>query len=95
MMKLPHHGSGRNITLQMLEAAKCRCFLISTEQNAYRPARETMELLSKYGKTCGGINVYGNYRWPKFEERLDGMEIVALEDGDNPENVEGIVIFSE
>lgn len=95
VMKLPHHGSGRNITLQMLEATKCRHFLISTKQNAYRPAGQTMEILSKYGKAHDGIKVYGNYEWPKFEEGWDGMEIVTLENRDDLENVEGIVIFSE
>lgn len=95
VMKLPHHGSGRNITLQMLEASKCRHFLISTEQNMHRPARQAMEILSKYGEFCDGVKVYGNYEWPKFEKKWDGMEIVALEDCNDLKNVEGIVMFSE
>ena len=95
VMKLPHHGSDRNITIGMLEASKCRHFLISTEQNAYRPAAQAMELLAKYGKACGEIQVYGNYYWPRFSKGLDGAEIIALEDRNKKENVEGIVIWSE
>ena len=95
VMKLPHHGSNKNLTMGMLEASKCRHFLISTEQNACRPATQAMELLAKYGKTRGGICVYGNYYWPRFSGGLDGVEIIALENRDESENVEGIVIRSE
>lgn len=92
LVKLPHHGSKRNITQEMLETMKCRNFFISTNQTAYRPAQETIKLLSEYGKKCGGIKLYGNYKWTKFQNKWEGMEIIALKE---KKNVEGIVIFSE
>ena len=95
VMKLPHHGSERNITMDMIKATKCRHFLISTKETAYRPATQTMELLSKYGGTCGGVKVYGNYTWPRFADGFDNMEIITLQGSNVQEDIEGIIITSE
>ena len=54
-----------------------------------------MELLSKYGETCGGVKGYGNYTWPRFADGFDNMEIITLQGSNVQEDIEGIIITSE
>lgn len=76
IVKLPHHGSGANITANMLTELQCREFIISGRQNRYRPSPDTMGLLSNYGATTGEITVYGNYDWPRFSAGVPNVTIV-------------------
>ena len=76
IVKLPHHGSGANITANMLAELQCREFIISGRQNRYLPSPDTMELLSNYGAIVGKITVYGNYDWPRFSTGVPNVTIV-------------------
>lgn len=81
IVKLPHHGSGANITAEMLRDLRSREFIISTKQTAHRPARETMELLSQYGAGVNGVTVYGNYEWSRFDAGVSNVNIIYPENG--------------
>lgn len=94
VVKLPHHGSAANISAAMLEKLNTRDFIISTEQNRYRPAAETMELLSEYGGKCGSVNVYGNYEWPRFASGIPNVNIIYPEHGPVVTK-EGIEIYAD
>ena len=61
LVKLPHHGSRSNITLQMLEKLDCRHFIISADGTRKRPAQDTVMILGTYGKIKGDITLYSNY----------------------------------
>lgn len=76
-MKLPHHGSTRNVTKNILDAVTCSDFIISTKKNKkYRfPNKETIAKLLRYRKCADkAINVYFNY-----QDSLDVLGITADE----------------
>lgn len=50
LMKLPHHGSSNNISMDMLEAFDCDKFLISTKQTGKHPSPDALSLLDEYGE---------------------------------------------
>lgn len=81
LVKLPHHGSGANITEEMVRELKSREFIISTHQTTHRPAWETMELLSRYGEGADGVNVYGNHEWSRFAAGVPHVRIIYPKDG--------------
>lgn len=94
LVKLPHHGSIYNIGEEMLQAMKCRNFIISTDGKNGRPAQDTIKLLGEYGKTCGGVTVYGNYEWDhivkwNYIKECDSLKIVVLDK--KPITVEEII----
>lgn len=81
LMKLPHHGSARNITESILAEILCSNFVISTNVNKKYlfPNKETIAKLIYYrtqkDKT---INLYFNY-----QNALDVLEITEKEQVDN------------
>ncbi len=77
LMKLPHHGSTRNITKIILDEIECSNFVISTKVNKKYcfPNKETIAKLICYRKcTNEATNVYFNY-----QESLDVLGITADE----------------
>ena len=83
LVKLPHHGSGRNITESMLEKMRCHQFVISTKATKYRPSAYALNLLREYGiKHKSKITLYGNYDWvtTRIKENDEGIQRVLLKD---------------
>lgn len=65
LMKLPHHGSVRNITKDILAEMECSNFVISTNINKKYcfPNKETIAKLICYRHSADGmVNVYFNYQ---------------------------------
>lgn len=84
-MKLPHHGSTRNVTKNILDEVTCSNFIISTKKNNkyYFPNKETIAKLIRYRDSADkAINVYFNY-----QESLDVLGITAEELTENNINL--------
>lgn len=84
-MKLPHHGSTRNVTKNILNEVTCSNFIISTKKNNkyYFPNKETIAKLIRYRDSADkAINVYFNY-----QESLDVLGITAEELTENNINL--------
>lgn len=81
LMKLPHHGSARNITKDIMTEVACSNFVISTNVNKKYlfPNKESIAKLISY-RNCAEetINVHFNYR-----EALDLLNISKKEQADN------------
>ena len=76
-MKLPHHGSTRNVTKNILDEVVCSNFIISTNKNNkyYFPNKETIAKLIRYRESTDvTINIYFNY-----QESLDVLGITTEE----------------
>lgn len=85
LMKLPHHGSTRNFTKNILDEVTCSNFIISTKKNKkyYFPNKETIAKLIRYRESADkAINVYFNY-----QESLDVLGITADELTENNINL--------
>lgn len=85
LMKLPHHGSTRNVTKNILDEVTCSNFIISTKKNKkyYFPNKETIAKLIRYRECADkAINVYFNY-----QESLDVLGITVDELTDNNINL--------
>lgn len=95
LVKLPHHGSDRNISTDMLDSLKCQNFLISTQSTAYRPAQRTVDLLAEYGKERGVVRLYGNYIWPFIRKPDQGIEIQKLPAREKSVTIGEVVLFTE
>lgn len=95
LVKLPHHGSDRNINEKLLAALECRHFMISTQSTAYRPAQKTINLLADYGKACDDVTLYGNYVWPFIQKPAQGIEILTLPGRHSPINIGEVALFTE
>lgn len=81
MLKLPHHGSVRNITKDIIAEIECTNFVISTNVNKKNlfPNKETIAKLIKYrDKVDETINIHFNYR-----EALYVLNIKEKEQVDN------------
>ena len=76
IVKLPHHGSDANITIDMLTAMGTRDFIISTKQTPQRPGRRAMALISAYGEHTEGVTIYGNYDWPRYSANIPNATII-------------------
>lgn len=65
LFKISHHGSKKNTTQRLLEMVDCSDYLISTDSTGpyYHPARETLILISEYGRKDNTvpITIYSNY----------------------------------
>lgn len=65
LVKISHHGSKHNTTQDLLERISCSQYMISTDSSGpyYHPARETLILISAYGRPCKDdtIHIYSNY----------------------------------
>lgn len=84
-MKLPHHGSTRNITKNILDEVTCSNFIISTKKNKKYcfPNKETIAKLIRYRECADkAINVYFNY-----QESLDILGITVDELTENNINL--------
>ena len=84
-MKLPHHGSTRNVTKNIFDEVTCSNFIISTKKNEkyYFPNKETIAKLIRYRERADkAINVYFNY-----QESLDVLGITAEELTENNINL--------
>lgn len=81
LMKLPHHGSVRNITKDIMSEVACSNFVISTNVNKKYlfPNKESIAKLISY-RNCAEetINIHFNYR-----EALDVLNITEKEQADN------------
>ncbi len=68
LFKVSHHGSKHNTTQDLLERIKCSKYLISTDGSGpyYHPSRETLILISTYGRISNDhpITIYSNYPLP-------------------------------
>lgn len=61
--KLPHHGSKKNTTPQLLQRISCRDYLISTSGAVFdHPDEETIDLLLKGHNPRGRARFHFNYR---------------------------------
>lgn len=81
LMKLPHHGSVRNITKDIMEEIVCSNFVISTNVNKKYlfPNKETIAKLIRYRNYAEEtINVHFNY-----EDALNVLNITEKEQADN------------
>jgi hypothetical protein len=59
--KLPHHGSMRNLTPEVLDQVTCRRFLFSTNGDKHQhPDHETVDLI--LGRGIEGVELYFNYK---------------------------------
>lgn len=95
LVKLPHHGSDRNVNEDLLEALKCQNYLISTHSTTYRPAQNTINLLANYGKTHDTVTLYGNYEWPFIQKPDQGIKIMKLPGSGYPITIGEVTIYSE
>lgn len=95
IVKLPHHGSDRNIDEKMLKTLNCNHFLISTQSSVYRPSQNTVNILARYGKEHNKVFIYGNYAWPFIRKPDNGIEIVKLPKSTNAISINEIKLFSE
>jgi hypothetical protein len=60
--KLPHHGSKKNITPQLLELIKCKRYLISTSGARFNhPDSEAVDLILEHHSARGKPRLYFNY----------------------------------
>lgn len=59
LIKLPHHGSIRNISDKLLERIECHKFLICADGTRHPNKQTIAKLLSHYGY----ITIYSNYNW--------------------------------
>jgi beta-lactamase superfamily II metal-dependent hydrolase len=68
LFKVSHHGSKHNTTQDLLQRIKCSKYLISTDGSGpyYHPSRETLILISTYGRISNDypITIYSNYPLP-------------------------------
>lgn len=65
MLKISHHSAKYNTTKQLLEIIDCSEYLLSTDSSGpyYHPSRETLILISEYGRPSRDkpIIIYSNY----------------------------------
>lgn len=95
IVKLPHHGSSANISMEMLEALGCHRFLVSTIEKDARPSEESFELLNGYGRQSEQVTVYGNYHWRFMQKEYDHLNIIKLEERGREVTVEGVRVYCE
>lgn len=95
LVKLPHHGSEGNVTMEMLESMNANHFLISTRETAKRPGNMTFDLLQDYASLHGKVKVYGNYAWGRVENSSSDLEIIPLRKQTESIVIDGVEIFSE
>lgn len=95
IVKLPHHGSAANISLEMLKAMNCSHFIISTHETSLRPANKTLDILNEYGMEQGGVCLFGNYKWERMDSVYEGLKMIPLEGTKESVMVDGIEVYSE
>ena len=75
LAKLPHHGSIRNLNVELLEKMAVDCFLISSKKGGQRPSGETIGLIDGY--KAEKKKLLCNF---ELEERADAMENIEVID---------------
>ena len=62
-LKLPHHGSGNNLNIDLLKLLDCPRYLVSTDGSTFHhPDRQAIARVIKYGKNGEtGSTLYFNY----------------------------------
>ena len=81
LMKMPHHGSVRNITKSILDEIDCSNFMITTKKNLnyYFPNKEAIAKLIRYRSSQNGIiNVNFNYQ--------DALDILGINNKEQVDN---------
>jgi len=74
-LKLPHHGSARNVTSELLELVSCNRFLFSTNGAIFgHPDREAVARVILYGGPNPTLSF--NYKTP-FNELWAGKKVMA------------------
>lgn len=77
--KLSHHGSGRNLSNDLLGLIDCRDYLFSTDGDRHHhPDRKTVARILKHGRPSSGqrVRLLFNYRSPD-NEIWDNAELMA------------------
>lgn len=59
LVKLPHHGSSRNISEKMFNLIDAESFLVCADGTSH-PNKQTISMLLKH---YGSVTVYSNYNW--------------------------------
>ena len=59
LVKLPHHGSSRNISEELLQMIEARNYLLCADGTAH-PNKQTIAKLLKYQES---VTIYSNYAW--------------------------------
>lgn len=89
LMKLPHHGSMRNITKEIMTEVKCVNYVISTNvNNKYCfPHKETIAKLINYRNRTEDLNVYFNYK--------DSLDVLCITEEEQKKNIINLAVCRE
>ena len=89
LMKLPHHGSMRNITKEIMTEVKCVNYVISTNvNNKYCfPHKETIAKLINYRNRTEDLNVYFNYK--------DSLDVLCITEEEQKKNNINLAVCRE
>ena len=90
LMKLPHHGSMRNVTKDILSEVECANYVISTNVNKKYcfPHKETIAKLIGYRKLAEKeLNVYFNYK--------DSLDILCISEEEQIKNNINLTVCRE
>jgi beta-lactamase superfamily II metal-dependent hydrolase len=89
LIKLPHHGSCRNVFPGWLRRVDCRNFIISSD-GAELPDKQTIAVLLRYAKG-EAIRIFANHAWwerdfltPDDLRYIDGGLLICKDIGDLP-----------
>lgn len=89
LMKLPHHGSMRNLTKEIMKEARCANYVISTNvNNKYCfPHKETIAKLINYRNRAEDLNVYFNYK--------DSLDVLGITEEEQKKNNINLAVCHE
>lgn len=90
LMKLPHHGSLRNVTKEIMKEVECSNFVISTNVNKkyFFPHKETIAKLIKYRDEAEeGLYVYFNYK--------DSLDVLGITEDEQKMNNINLAVCGE
>lgn len=76
ILQLPHHGSIRNISAELLEKTNSETFFISSNGAYPHPSPETFELIDKY-KPDVEKTILGNFTLP-FDKNIDNIQFINI-----------------
>jgi Metallo-beta-lactamase superfamily len=83
LLKVPHHGSSRNLTQEFFEQVKAKEIVISANGKHGNPDIETLEMISA-ARPDDGFTIYLTYPYAAFELGL-GQEIESFFERDKAE----------
>ena len=90
LMKLPHHGSMRNVTKEILTEVECASYVISTNVNKKYcfPQKETIaKLISYRNRAEEEINVFFNYK--------DSLDVLGITEEERKKNNINLAVCRE